>query len=114
MFIRKAPAVTIDTLVQAIQELTQTDNKIKIIGTRHGEKLYEVLVTREEMVRAEEMDNYFRIKLDNRNLNYENYAVKGEVKTASLNDYTSHNTIRLNVEEMKKLLLKLDLFQQVL
>ncbi len=114
LFIRKAPAVTIDTLVQAIQELTQTDNKIKIIGTRHGEKLYEVLVTREEMVRAEEMDNYFRIKLDNRNLNYENYAVKGEVKTASLNDYTSHNTIRLNVEEMKKLLLKLDLFQQVL
>ncbi len=110
-FVQKAPAATIDTLADAILELEPENAGKTIIGTRHGEKLYEVLVTTEEMVRAEDMGDYFRIPADNRDLNYDNYFRKGNRELSSVTEYDSHNTERLDVEGMKKLLLKLDLFQ---
>ena len=110
-FVQKAPAATIDTLADAILELMPDNHGKTIIGTRHGEKLYEVLVTSEEMVRAEDMGEYFRIPADNRDLNYDNYFKKGNTELSAVTEYDSHNTERLDTEGMKKLLLKLDLFR---
>ncbi len=111
LFVQKAPAATIQTLAEAVLSLKKSDVGYTCIGTRHGEKLYEVLVTSEEMLRAEDMGNYFRIHADNRNLNYDNFFNKGNDKLATIEQYHSHNTTRLDVEGMKKLLLKLDLFE---
>lgn len=110
MFVQKAPAATIETLAQAVLELKHSNLGTTIIGTRHGEKLFEVLVTAEEMMRAEELPGFFRIPADNRDLNYDNYFSKGNPEFGKIEQYTSHNTHRLNVEEMKQLLLKLKLF----
>ena len=109
LFVQKAPAATIETLATALIELYQSDSKIKIIGTRHGEKLYETLVTREEMAKAIDMERYFRVPADTRDLNYDKYFVQGEKKVAKVEDYHSHNTTRLDVAGMKELLLKLPL-----
>lgn len=111
LFVQKAPAATIETLAKAVLELKPSEAGISYIGTRHGEKLYEVLVTSEEMVRAEDMGDYYRIFADNRDLNYDKYFSKGNKKIEQAEEYDSHNTERLDVEGMKKLLLKLDLFQ---
>lgn len=108
IFVQKAPASTIADLAQAIQELFETMADIKIIGTRHGEKLYESLVSREEMAKAEDMGRYYRIPADNRDLNYDKYILEGEPEANDLDDYTSHNTQRLSVEKIKQLLLSLD------
>ena len=111
---QKAPASTIGDLAQALKELLKLDNPIKIIGTRHGEKLYESLVSREEMARVEDMVDYYCIPADNRDLNYAKYFSEGEERISVLEDYTSHNTVRLNVEQVKTLLLKLDYIQEEL
>ena len=111
LFVQKAPAATIETLAQAIKELKAPSAKIKYIGTRHGEKLYETLVTKEEMLSAEDMGSYFRIKADKRDLNYQKYENIGCENVERIEDYNSHNTERLDVDGMKKLLLKLDLFK---
>lgn len=108
IFIQKAPASTVGDLAQALKELFDKDNPIQIIGTRHGEKLYESLVSREEMARAQDMARYYRIPADNRDLNYNMYFNAGEEKISHLDDYTSHNTEQLSVEQVKVLLLKLD------
>ena len=108
LFIQKAPAATLETLAIALKELYDSDSEIRVIGTRHGEKVYETLVTREEMAKAEDMENYCRIPCDTRDLNYNNLE-SGNEKITEIEDYHSHNTKRLNVEEMKKLLLKLDI-----
>lgn len=110
LFVQKAPAATIETLAQAVLELKHSNLGTTIIGTRHGEKLFEVLVTAEEMMRAEELPGFFRIPADNRDLNYDNYFSKDNPEFGKIEQYTSHNTHRLNVEEMKQLLLKLKLF----
>ena len=112
IFVQKAPAATIDVLAQALKELYKSDTKIKIIGTRHGEKLFETLVNREEMAKAQDMGNYFRVCADNRDLNYAKYFSEGTSEVSMLDDYTSHNTHRLTVEEMKRLLLKLDMIKE--
>jgi UDP-N-acetylglucosamine 4,6-dehydratase len=114
IFIQKAPASTLADLAQALRELFQRKNPIKIIGTRHGEKLYESLVSREEMARADDMGRYFRIPADDRDLNYKKYFVEGEQKVSELDDYTSHNTERLDVEGVKRLLMRLDFIQKEL
>ena len=111
LFVQKAPAATIDTLAKAVKELKHSDVPINCIGTRHGEKLYEVLVTKEEMVNAIDMGDYYRIPADNRNLNYQKYVDQGNANLENIDDYNSHNTRRLDVEGMKELLLKLDLFK---
>ena len=108
IFVQKAPASTIADLVAAMQQVFGTDLPVKVIGTRHGEKLYESLVSREEMARAEDMGRYFRIPADTRDLNYNKYFVEGEVTVSDLEDYTSHNTQRLDVEGVRKVLLGLD------
>ena len=108
LFVQKAPAATIDTLAKAIIELKGKKADIQYIGTRHGEKLYEVLVTKEDMVKAVDMGNYFRIPADNRDLNYDKYVNKGSKLFEVAEEYNSHNTERLDVEGMKKLLLKLE------
>jgi len=105
MFVQKAPAATIETLAKALLELYKSDSKLITIGTRHGEKLYESLLTREEKVKSEDMGDYYRIPADNRDLNYSNYFSEGEVDMNTVEDYHSHNTERLDVEGMKKLLL---------
>jgi len=110
LFVQKAPAATIETLAKAIIELTGSKNGIEYIGTRHGEKLFETLVTQEEMLRAKNEGNFFRIKADNRNLNYDQYVEKGNKKLSLCESYTSDNTERLNITKMKKLLLHLGLF----
>ena len=107
LFVQKAPAATIETLVNAVLELKNSDLGYSVIGTRHGEKLYEVLVTEEEMLRAEELPGFFRVPADNRDLNYDNYFSKGSRELAKMSRYTSHNTKMLNVDEMKELLLKI-------
>ena len=110
LFVQKSPAATIGTLAEAVLELTKSDVGIDYIGTRHGEKLFETLVTQEEMLRADDMGDFFRIRADNRDLNYDKYIEKG-IKPSNLKDsYTSHNTERLDVEGMKALLKKLELF----
>jgi UDP-glucose 4-epimerase len=108
IFVQKAPAATISVLAKALIELYNSDSKIKIIGTRHGEKLYETLVNREEMVKVEELKKYYRIPADNRDLNYNEFFSEGKENISGVEEYHSHNTKRLNVEEMKTLLLKLD------
>jgi len=113
LFVNKAPAGTIGDLAQAILELTNASNEIKIIGTRHGEKLYETLCTREEMLKAEDMGNFYRIPADNRDLNYAQYFSEGKEILPSIEDYNSHNTKRENVEGVKRLLRKLDLFKNI-
>jgi UDP-glucose 4-epimerase len=112
IFVQKAPAATIEVLAKALKELYNGDNNIKIIGTRHGEKLYESLVNREDMVKAEDLDGYYRIPADNRDLNYERYFSEGEEDISKVEDYHSHNTHRLDVEGTKKLLLKLDFIKK--
>ena len=112
MFVQKAPAATIETLAHALLEMYKSSSEIKVIGTRHGEKLYESLLTREEKVKAEDMGDYFRIPADNRDLNYANFFSEGEVDMDKVEDYHSHNTVRLDVEGMKKLLLKLEFIRE--
>jgi UDP-glucose 4-epimerase len=114
IFVQKAPASTVADLAQALKELFGKNNPIRVIGTRHGEKLYESLLSREEMAHAEDMGNYYRIPADNRDLNYNKFFSDGEEKISHLEDYTSHNTERLNVEKVKALLLKLDFIQEQL
>lgn len=104
IFVQKAPASTVADLAKALKELFVSDSPIKIIGTRHGEKLYESLISREEMAHAEDMGDYYRIPADNRDLNYAKYFSEGESHIALFEDYTSHNTQRLNVEQVKDLL----------
>jgi UDP-glucose 4-epimerase len=108
LFVQKAPAVTLEVLVKTLKEMYKSDIEVKMIGTRHGEKLFETLVTREEMMKAEDMGDYYRIPCDTRDLNYDKYFVEGNKEISQIEDYHSHNTHRLNVEEMKKLLFKLD------
>jgi len=112
LFVQKAPAATIETLAQALLELYKSNQEVQIIGTRHGEKLYETLVTREEMAKAINVSNYYRIPCDARDLNYDKYFVEGEEKIRLFEDYHSHNTNRLNKEEMKTLLLKLSMIRE--
>lgn len=114
IFIQKAPASTLADLAQALKELFKKELPVKIIGTRHGEKLYESLVSREEMAKAEDMGRYFRIPADNRDLNYNKFFIEGEQEISNFDDYTSHNTERLNVEGVKRLLMKLDFIQDAL
>lgn len=112
IFVQKAPASTVGDLAQALRELLRRDNEIKIIGTRHGEKLYESLVSREEMARAENLGDYYRIPADSRDLNYDKYFVEGETQISSIEDYTSHNTRRLNVAGVKEVLMRLDVVKE--
>ena len=114
LFVQKAPASTVADLAQALKEIFKKDNPVRIIGTRHGEKLYESLISREEMAKAEDMGDYYRIPADNRDLNYSQYFSEGEEKLSHLDDYTSHNTDRLNVDQIKQLLLKLDYIKEEL
>jgi UDP-N-acetylglucosamine 4,6-dehydratase/5-epimerase len=108
IFVQKSPASTIEVLAKALIELYTAQNSIKIIGTRHGEKLYETLVNREEMVKAEDLGDYYRIPADTRDLNYNSFFINGQSQISQMEEYTSHNTYRMNVDETKKLLLKLD------
>lgn len=112
LFVNKAPAGTIGDLAQALKELSNATNEIKVIGTRHGEKLYETLCTREEMIKAEDMGEFYRVPADNRDLNYAQYFSEGEQDISKIEDYHSHNTEQLGVEGMKKLLVKLPLIQK--
>lgn len=112
LFVNKAPAGTIGDLAQALKELCNATNEIKVIGTRHGEKLYETLCTREEMAKAEDMGEFYRIPADNRNLNYAQYFSEGEKDVSIIEDYHSHNTEQLGVEGMKKLLRALPLIRK--
>ena len=114
IFVQKAPASTVGDLAQAMKELFSVENPIHIIGTRHGEKLYESLLSREEMARAEDMERYYRIPSDDRDLNYAKYFVEGESSVSACEDYTSHNTERLNVAQVKELLLTLGFIQDAL
>jgi UDP-N-acetylglucosamine 4,6-dehydratase len=114
LFVNKAPAGTIGDLAQAVKKLLKADNEVKIIGTRHGEKLYETLCTREEMVKAEDMGDFYRIPADNRDLNYAQYFSEGEKDVSLIEDYHSHNTQQCNVDGMIQLLLKLDFVQDEL
>ena len=107
MFIQKAPASTIKILAEALIDIFQSKSKIKPIGIRHGEKMHETLVTREEMMKAEDLGNYYRIKADARGLNYEKYFFKGDKKKKILEEYNSSNTLMLNKEALIKVLLKL-------
>ncbi|WP_287554938.1 polysaccharide biosynthesis protein [Cycloclasticus sp.] len=114
IFVQKAPASTLTDLAQALKELFDSNSSLKVIGTRHGEKLYESLISREEMAKAEDMERYYRIPADNRDLNYKKYFVEGETHISQVEDYTSHNTERLSVEKVKSLLLNLDYIQETL
>ncbi|MBP2070686.1 nucleoside-diphosphate sugar epimerase/dehydratase [Thermoanaerobacterium butyriciformans] len=114
IMVQKSPASTIGDLAQAIKELFDADNEIKIIGTRHGEKLYETLLTKEEYLHAEDLGNYFRVPADNRDLNYDKYFVEGDIKLSTEIEYNSNNTEILNVEQIKEKLLKLDYIKEEL
>jgi UDP-glucose 4-epimerase len=114
LFVQKAPASTVADLALALKEIFKQDNSVRIIGTRHGEKLYESLISREEMAKAKDLGDYYRIPADNRDLNYAQYFSEGEEKLSNLDDYTSHNTHRLSVEQIKQLLLKLDYIKEEL
>ncbi len=114
IFVQKAPASTVADLAQALKELFSSEGAVKVIGTRHGEKLYESLISREEMAKADDMGRYYRIPADNRDLNYKKYFVEGEQHISELDDYTSHNTERLDIQGIKELLLKLDYIQEEL
>ena len=114
IFVQKAPASTLRDLALALRELLRRDNEIKIIGTRHGEKLYESLVSREEMARVDDMGAYFRIPADSRDLNYDKYFVEGQTDVSQIDDYTSHNTRRLDVAQIKELLVDLDVVREAM
>lgn len=109
IFVQKAPASTVEDLAIGLKQLLNKDNEVRIIGTRHGEKLYESLISREEMARAEDLGRYFRIPADGRDLNYAKYFVEGETSISALEDYTSHNTHRLDVDGVKDLVGRLDI-----
>lgn len=112
LFVQKAPAATLTVLADALIDLFKTDTQVRIIGTRHGEKLYETLVTREEMAKHIDMGNYFRIPADTRDLNYAKFFVEGEEEISKIEDYHSHNTHRLDLNGMQKLLFKLPMIQE--
>jgi len=112
LFVQKAPAATLEVLSTTLIEMYKSESKIRVIGTRHGEKLYESLVTREEMAKAENMGEYYRIPCDDRDLNYDKYFIEGQEKVSESEDYHSHNTIRLNNSEMKELLMKLEMIRE--
>jgi UDP-N-acetylglucosamine 4,6-dehydratase/5-epimerase len=114
IFVQKAPASTIQDLALAMKEMLNVETEIKVIGTRHGEKLFESLVSREEMARSEDLGKYFRIPSDSRDLNYGKYFVEGDVGISKIEDYTSHNTDRLDIEGVKRTLMKLDIIQEAL
>ena len=114
LFVNKAPAGTIGDLALALKELCNADNEVKIIGTRHGEKLYETLCTREEMAKAEDMGEFYRVPADNRNLNYAQYFSEGEEEVSIIDDYNSHNTTQKNIEGIKKLLIKLQTIKEAI
>lgn len=114
IFVQKSPASTIAVLAQAMKALLSSENEIKVIGTRHGEKLFESLVSREEMARSEDLGQYYRIPADSRDLNYNKYFVEGRADMDHIEDYTSHNTEQLNVESVKKLLLKLPIIHEAI
>jgi UDP-glucose 4-epimerase len=107
LFVRKAPACTIGDLAMALKNLFKSDVPVKVIGMRHGEKIYETLATREELRKAEDIGEYFRVRMDDRDLNYSKYFTEGDTKEVDTEDYTSHNTVRLNAKEVEKLLLTL-------
>ena len=112
LFVQKAPAATLDVLADALKSLYHSNADVKVIGTRHGEKLYETLVTREEMSKAEDMGDYYRIPCDTRDLNYDKFFVFVCEEVSKIEDYHSHNTRRLDVEGMKELLLKLNFIRE--
>ena len=114
LFVNKAPAGTVGDLAQALKEIFNADNTIKIIGTRHGEKLYETLCTKEEMSKAEDMGEFYRIPSDNRDLNYAQYFSEGEEDVSKVEDYNSHNTVQCDIEDIKNLLMGLSLIQDEL
>lgn len=114
IFVQKAPASTVGDLALAMKELLASNNEIKIIGTRHGEKLYESLLSREEMARSEDLGGYYRVPADSRDLNYAKYFIEGETEVSDVSDYTSHNTTRLDVEGVKIVLRKLDIVQEAI
>jgi UDP-glucose 4-epimerase len=112
IFVQKAPAATVGDLAVALRELLGRDNEIRIIGTRHGEKLYESLVSREEMARADDLGGYYRVPADSRDLNYNKYFVEGQTNVSSIDDYTSHNTRRLSIEQIKETVMQLDVVRE--
>ena len=112
IFVQKAPASTVGDLAQGLRQLLRMENEIKIIGTRHGEKLYESLVSREEMARADDLEGYYRIPADSRDLNYDKYFIEGQSEVSVIDDYTSHNTRRLNVAQVKDTLMQLDIVRE--
>ena len=112
IFVQKAPSSTVGDLARAMRELLQSTSEVKIIGTRHGEKLYESLISREEMARADDLGGYYRIPADSRDLNYDKYFVEGQTEISEFDDYTSHNTNRLNVEQVKDVLMKLEIIRE--
>ena len=112
IFVQKAPASTIGDLAAAISDIFDSNQSIKVIGTRHGEKLYESLLSREEMAKAEDAGRYYRVPADNRDLNYNKYFVEGQTNIGSYDDYTSHNTERLDPQGVKELLLRLDYIRE--
>jgi len=114
IFVQKAPASTVGVLAQALKDLFKKELPMQVIGTRHGEKLYESLISREEMAKAVDKGRYFQIPADNRDLNYAQFYVEGDLELSTLDDYTSHNTEQLTLEEVKQLLLKLDFIQEQL
>jgi UDP-N-acetylglucosamine 4,6-dehydratase/5-epimerase len=114
IFVQKAPASTVGDLALALRELLRRDNDIKVIGTRHGEKLYESLVSREEMARADDMGGYFRIPADSRDLNYNKYFVEGQTDVSAIDDYTSHNTRQLDVAQVKEVVGQLELVREAM
>jgi UDP-glucose 4-epimerase len=114
IFVQMAPASTVQDLAQALIELFESDCKIKVIGTRHGEKLYESLLSREEMAKALNSDQYYQVPMDTRGLNYNSFFVEGEKNVSGSEDYTSHNTVRLSVSQVKELLLKLKFIRESL
>ncbi len=112
IFVQKAPASTVGDLAHAMMELLGNTQEVKVIGTRHGEKLYESLVSREEMARVDDLGGYYRIPADSRDLNYDKYFVEGQTEISTIDDYTSHNTHRLNVEQVKQVLMELDIIRE--
>ncbi|MBR3356102.1 MAG: polysaccharide biosynthesis protein [Oscillospiraceae bacterium] len=114
IFVQKAPASTIGDLAEAVRQLFDPNAEIKIIGIRHGEKMYETLLTKEECLRAEELGDFFRVSADNRDLNYDNYFINGQVKKPDIDEFNSNNTFRLDVEGVKKKLLELEYIQNEL
>jgi UDP-N-acetylglucosamine 4,6-dehydratase len=114
IFVQKAPASTVGDLAVALAELMGKPSTVKVIGTRHGEKLYETLVSREEMARAQDLDRFYRVPADSRDLNYDRYFVQGQTELSNIDDYTSHNTERLDMNNLKKLLLTLDIVKEAI